>query len=309
MSRIDLLSKFDRSYYRINFVYGEGRKKRVAPFWDTLLKSLQAQLEKAEDPQESIIKRTEACLKLCQKALRKMDDEIKHHRFETDEDEINFFKVVKPELFHHLVFYHRIFAIELNKPTLETRAQIKYLEKELQQINEFFESFRFYYHYLRTGKTNLDDRMFLRSSSDFFAQYIEDLTIDPTVSTGYDLIVGRIKGYDLVAKYIQRQISQLESNVKQDEIHDKLPALRWTESKTAIIELGYALQAAGVFNEGTADLKQIMDFLQKVLVMDLGNSSRTFQEILFRKSGYTNFLDKLRTKLLERIDKLEDDKR
>lgn len=309
MSRSDLLFKFDRSYYRINFVYGEGRKKRVAPFWDTLLKSLQAQLEKIEDSQESIIKRAEEGLKLCQKALRQIDGEIKHHTFETDEDEIYFFKVIKPELFHHLVFYHRIFTIELNKPTLDARAEKKYFEKELSQINEFFESFKFYYHYLRTGKSNLDDRMFLRRSSDFFALYIEDLTIDPMVSTGYDLIVGRIQGYDLVAQYIKRHMSQLESNDEPDETRDKLSTLRWTESKTAVIELGYALQAAGVFNEGNADLKQILDFLQRVLAMDLGNSSRTFQEILFRKSGYTTFLDKLKTKLLERIDKLEESKR
>jgi len=45
------------------------------------------------------------------------------------------------------------------------------------------------------------------------------------------------------------------------------------------------------------------------LNIELENTSRTFQEILFRKTGYTNFLDKLKAKLLECIEKIEERRR
>jgi hypothetical protein len=78
--------------------------------------------------------------------------------------------------------------------------------------------------------------------------------------------------------------------------------MTWTDSKTSLIELAYALHATGSFNNGKAGLKQVTDYLQTPFHVDLGNTSRTFQEILARKRGYTNFLDRLRYRLLQRIE-------
>lgn len=83
------------------------------------------------------------------------------------------------------------------------------------------------------------------------------------------------------------------------------PMLNWTLSKTDLIELIYALHSSGAFNRGAATITQISRFFESSLHIQLGNTSVTFQEILRRKDS-TAFLQKLKEKLDEHIDKIED---
>ena len=82
-----------------------------------------------------------------------------------------------------------------------------------------------------------------------------------------------------------------------------LRKLEWTFSKAALTELIYALKATGVFNDGKADLKTIVRYFEKVFSVELGNVSRTHQELLNRKSSQTIFLDELKQKMEELIDR------
>ncbi len=82
--------------------------------------------------------------------------------------------------------------------------------------------------------------------------------------------------------------------------------LVWTESKVSIIELMYSLQARGVFNNGTADLKEVAAFFEDTFGIDLGQYHRTFLEIRIRKTGRTKFLDSLRDSLTRRMDEADD---
>jgi hypothetical protein len=83
------------------------------------------------------------------------------------------------------------------------------------------------------------------------------------------------------------------------------PLLNWTLSKTDLIELVYALHSGGAFNKGTATIAEIARFFEQVLHIQLGNTSMTFQEILRRKDS-TAFLMRLKEKLEEHIDHIED---
>ena len=79
-------------------------------------------------------------------------------------------------------------------------------------------------------------------------------------------------------------------------------SLKWTFSKIGLIELIYALRELGVFNNGKAELKSIVQCFEQMFSIDLGNISSSFQEILERKKGYTNITDKLREVFLKKID-------
>jgi len=43
--------------------------------------------------------------------------------------------------------------------------------------------------------------------------------------------------------------------------------LNWTGSKVALIELLYALHSEGVFNNGAADLKDLVEYFENILVL------------------------------------------
>ena len=77
----------------------------------------------------------------------------------------------------------------------------------------------------------------------------------------------------------------------------------WTGSKVALIELAYALHEDNVVNEGKIEVKQIIEFLESVFNISLGQYSATFLELSSRKNGKTKYLDNLKEKLLQRMEK------
>ena len=58
---------------------------------------------------------------------------------------------------------------------------------------------------------------------------------------------------------------------------------RWTATKIAAVELGYAIYAAGILNNGQADIKEIMTFMEASFQIDLGDYYRTYITMKDRK--------------------------
>jgi hypothetical protein len=83
--------------------------------------------------------------------------------------------------------------------------------------------------------------------------------------------------------------------VEEDDAAPRV--LQWTDPAAALAELIYALYANGSFNHGQATLKEITEYCQQVFHINLGNIYRVHQDALYRKSGITAFLDRLRKKL------------
>ncbi|HEX6431190.1 MAG TPA: RteC domain-containing protein [Niastella sp.] len=81
--------------------------------------------------------------------------------------------------------------------------------------------------------------------------------------------------------------------------------LNCTASSTDVVELGYALHAAGFFNNGKASIRDIMTFLSTVLQKDLHHYPRLFFQIQERKGNVTKYLDELKTGFVRYIDQLD----
>ena len=70
------------------------------------------------------------------KKIKELHRWLKKHTFTSIDDEIYFFKYVKPKLISQLIYYTKIVDIESNSPTSK-KLKIKYLEKELEQIFQY----------------------------------------------------------------------------------------------------------------------------------------------------------------------------
>ncbi len=126
--------------------------------------------------------------------------------------------------------------------------------------------------------------------------------IDKTFCTEHSYKAALINANEKLSEYLRgalRVIDLPESSLQE------LSSLQWTDSKSGLIELIYALQEKGSFNNGKATLKEITNYFERIFSVELGNTSRTFQVILSRKMDYANFLEKLKKKFLERIDRNE----
>ena len=112
---------------------------------------------------------------------------------------------------------------------------------------------------------------------------------------------------DLLQVYLHDELNYIDLSDKKEKTQ-VLPKtkLTWTESKTALIELIYALQSQGVFEHSKADIKDIATYFENVFNIDLGDYYRTFLELRMRKTGRTKFMDSLKDNLNKRMDEQDE---
>jgi hypothetical protein len=126
---------------------------------------------------------------------------------------------------------------------------------------------------------------------------------DHRFSTSHDYKVAKILANDNLKVYLETEIA------KQDDkkVHSMFKKTqKWTGSKVALVELIYALHAEGVFNHGSAELKEVVTVFESAFDIELGQFNRAFLEIRARKSERTKFLNTLKEKLIWRMDDADD---
>ena len=75
---------------------------------------------------------------LLESGLEELKKIVSAYDFQDPAQEINFFKNQKPQLLSKLLFYHKVYHIELKRPSSGKDTQKDYFEKELEQINAFW---------------------------------------------------------------------------------------------------------------------------------------------------------------------------
>lgn len=224
----------------------------------------------------------------------------------TIQDEIIFFKEMKPEVLGLLLYFNKIHNIELKRPIGSNETQSEYYDRELKSLTYFFERNLDFHQYYRANSTYLDEYYFVRGKSKHelcvdSAQYI----LDPLFSTGYDYKVAKIICNEMLRIYLNKKKYSLEKQVIIKKNRELLPHnnLKWTGSKADATELGYSIRDSGVINYGNVDVKEIMNFIEVSFDIDLGDYYRTYVAIKSRKKDRTPFLNKLIESLIKRMEK------
>ena len=229
---------------------------------------------------------------------------LKHH-FRDTQEEINFFKNSKPNVLSKLIYYNAINKIEAKKPYGGEKVTEEYLNNELLKIKNFFDNNLEFYKYYRTNSTYLDDKYFVRGKHDIKLSldtyYFES---DHSFSTSHDYKVAKIIANDLIQVYLEDQLYNMNKHL--------LPKLsstisvNWTASKTAMIEMLYALHYQGVFDNGNIDIRLIAKHFENTFNIDLGDFYHTYLELKNRKVNRTKFLDSLREGLTRKMDEQDE---
>ncbi len=93
--------------------------------------------------------------------------------------------------------------------------------------------------------------------------------------------------------YIRESIQGLRLGKKDLFKEKKHKVVLWSGSKTALVELIYALYATGDLNYGTADLNTITSSFEDFFNIRLDNTYKTYSEIKARKGIRTKYLKNL----------------
>jgi len=254
------------------------------------------------------IKCSQLSIDVCKTTLVKLKSLILNSKFSSPSEEIRFFKEIKPKFLSPLIYHLKIFKIESRKPHGSNKARRKYLLNELDKLKIYFDSNLDFYRYYRTQSNYLDHKYFLRGKYDI------RLTVDSyffeadeRFSTSHDFKVAKILAHDWLQVYLEEELSNLvKYNSKM--ISKEVPTinLNWTGSKTALIELIYALHTQGCIDNGKTEIKNLAVTFEKLFGIELGDYYRTFLEIRVRKTGRTKFIDSLKQSLISRMDEVDD---
>lgn len=265
---------------------------------------LQMLVLEIEDP----IKLSETAINVLLKSLEQLKVIIIKTNFKNQLEEIKFFKEIKPLFFSKLIYQTKVLNIETKRPKGTDRTQRKYLLNELDNLHRFFDNNLDFYQYYRTGAIYLDDKYFLRGKYDIRLSLDTFFYMsDHDFNTSHDFKVSKILANDLLEIYLKEQLSSLDRKEIMNTKNQSLPKVKltWTDSKSALIEMLYALYYQGSFNNGTADIKDIANYLEAVFNIDLGDVYRSWYSIRGRKTEATLFLDSLKTILQKKIDQEE----
>ena len=234
---------------------------------------------------------------------------IHQYTFQDANEEILFFKDIKPFILSKLIYFNDIYLLELRKPNGSKEVLKVYYKKKQTAITEFCNANLDFYQYYRSKATHLDRYYFLREHENYkLCHNCGMFDKDPLFSTCCDHRVAKMLAYDMLEIYLQQRLQELERKEVIENSRTSLPdnPFLWTGTKIAAIELGYAIYAAGVLNNGNADIKEIMTYIEASFKIDLGDYYRTYLAIRERKKDKTSFLTNLINKLLQKMD--EDDK-
>lgn len=260
----------------------------IFAFSEQLTARMKEKLDEIKPDQDELLKIGEV-ISFIRGLIEELKEQLTECKFKNELEEIRFFKEVKPVILSQLIYYKKIFAVRLFDSFRDAKSRHANYYQSLQRMENFVRKNREFYEYCMTNQSLLDRHYFIRNG-----QYAQSVDLDTKFTTGYDTMVAKILAHEMLKKYLLAALLSTESETDR-------PSLVWTGSKTDLIELIYSLHSVEVLNGGSADIKLIATCFETMFNVRLGNVYKIYQEIQFRKSGQTNFLDQMKVRLTKRI--------
>jgi len=274
-------------------------------FISNLNKELNKQLQVIDLEEINLINKAQKSIVCIKITLSKLKNFVLNNTFKDEEEEIQFFKEIKPGVFSQLIYHVKINNIESKRPMGSIEIQQNYLLSELLKLTMYFNSHLEFYRYYRMKSTFLDDKLFVRGREDFHL-HLDNMMIyvDPEFSTSQDYMVAKIMANDRLEVYLKTEIDALSikaNNPNWGQVgYLGSNSLQWTESKTALVELIYALHASGSINNGQTEIRELSAFFEQAFNIRITDIYRTFLELKLR-TIQTKYIDYLRAVLLRKM--------
>lgn len=267
----------------------------IKTYSEELLASLNVQLELLANDSLDLIERANKALLLIKPMIQELQNFVLAHEFTDVDEEISFFKDIKPLFTSKYYFYNKLLSLKINEPYEPGEPLKEYYAEQLKLLQEAVkENYEFHFYYL-SGVTYHDNVYFTRGNDN-----LASVEYDVKFSTGYDLLVAKMLANQLFKEHLLNTMRGLDNDFSRN-----CPPLNWTGTKASLIELIYSLHGVDAINNGNADIKQIATLFEGLFNIKLGNWYRHFQEIRLRKNGRTNFIDQMKKSLEERLDDFE----
>lgn len=220
-------------------------------------------------------------LELIKSATISIEQDIDQRGFVTPEEEIFFFRYVKPPLYSLQIAFTNLRKIELLRPAFDKKKFKSLIKQNLDFIQAHYLDYPEFTRYYNSVSTHDDERYFMRSNRiqlDCFPHSYDD-----KFSTGYDLIAAYLLAYQFLIDHFD----QNDKKVHADSSNSIIP---WTADKVAFVELISGLHAVASINKGDMDLKTLCIELGHVFNVDVKDIYGKRSEIKERKGERFKFI-------------------
>ena len=190
-----------------------------------------------------------------EKKLKEMFNWLKKHVFKTLQEEIYFFKELKPRMVSKLLYYKELLNVESSLPPSKKNKR-KHYEEWLSKIHQYGINNREFYQYYRSRTTVKDDDLFVRRSyKNIFRDDCCLINYDSKLCTSHDYNVAIIIANDMLTSYLENKLDELNGTTTgYSPMNNKIT---WTGTKIEMAEMIYGLHYKQMLNNGNIDIKEI----------------------------------------------------
>ena len=273
---------------------------------ENLSKELLNQLDSIQLSTLDVIKQSDLSIVLCRNLISKFNKIIVKKGFGNEALEIEFFKKIKQAPLSNLIYYSELRSFEIQYPKGNTTLKKQAIVKKLNKLNRFFVVNMDFVQYIEQEHVYLDDHYFTRIYfNNFNVTHSKYYYRDPDFSSSHDLLLAKLTANKRLIKYLEERFKNVNrrNGVK---IKNVVKGFKWTASKSALVELIYALNYNRAINNGQIELKEMVIRFQEIFDFDMKDFYKTYSEIKARKKSRTKFLDDLSEGLMSRMNKEED---
>ena len=207
-------------------------------------------------------------ISLISKTISLMQKCIQLHGFMSLEEEISFFKHIKPEIASELKFikYQKKHIIKYSYCTEDDA--IEFLKKQIKKRKKCLIKCNFLVEYLAEDHTHNDINWFTRSNIDPTSSIVPHTSIlQEDFSTMLDNSVTKIKFNQKIIADYQNKIENPVSLNYYNENNTTVNKLKWTGSKSDFTEIVYALAKSNALDHGNVKISDIAKNLENIFLI------------------------------------------
>ena len=269
-----------------------------ALYIEQLYQKLTSDLLALNNSLSNIVAKHCAMAKMAKEIVLKLRAHIIEEKFESEKEEIQFFKEIKP-MFSSLVYYHeKVYTLELRMPHGTAEQKSMYLGREIAKIDNFYLNNTEFSAYMKKESIINDSMYFLLGNGQLTLGLGYDyLDFDPEFSSIHSSLVARFIGAQKALEYINKRLTTLDGF--GDPYTDN-SNLEYSGTSTELIELAYALHKSGKVK---SDIKKIITVFESVFNINIKDGYRTYYGFKSRKIDRTKFLSFLKNELNSALDR------
>lgn len=272
----------------------------------TIVAEVERQEKKLSSDASSFIDEAYKMTIYLQELLRGVKEDVLKEGFSSKDEEIYFFKLVKPNILGKLIYYNKVYRIETASPAESGNLHQCYFALQLRELKQEYKEHicnSEFYRYYRSGRTDRDENYYMLGNINYYDGLNSFVfEIDPNFSTYFDYKVAKIIANELTYSYLTTKLSP-EQNPDVLLQDSDAKDIIWTQTKNALIELIYALHAADAISHGKLGIRKISMVFQILFRISLNDIHNSFHRMKTRAGSRTSFLDQLKYSLEEYMDK------